>query len=50
MKKFKVTWEERHSVIVEANDLEHAQKMANELDSNPTSYQCCVDQTIEEVK
>ena len=50
MKKFKVIWEERHSTIIEANNREEAQDLANELDSDCSTYECCVDQSIEEVK
>jgi len=50
MTKFNVTWEERHSAIVEAETLEEAQELANELDSDATSYECCIDQNIIEIK
>lgn len=50
MKKFKITWEERHSTTVEAENYEDAQEKANELDSDATTYESCIDQTIEECK
>ena len=50
MPKFKVIWEEQHSKIVEAENYEDAQEKANELDSDATSYLCCLDQTITEGK
>jgi len=50
MKKFKVTWEEQHSKIIEADSYEEAQDKACELDSDATSYVCCLDQYIEEIK
>lgn len=49
MKKYKVVWEERHTAIVEANNDEEAQERANELNSDCTTYECCIDQTIEEL-
>ena len=50
MKKYQITWEERHRTIIEAENLEEAQEKANELDSDATTYECCIDQNIEEVK
>ena len=50
MKKFKITWEERHSEIIEAKNYEEAQEKANELDSDATTYESCIDQYIKEIK
>jgi hypothetical protein len=49
MAKYKVTWEERHSTIIEANSYEEAQELAVELDSDGTTYECCIDQEIKKL-
>ena len=50
MKKFMVIWEERHTAIIEAENYKEAHEHANELDSDGTTYECCIDQIIKEIK
>lgn len=50
MKKFEITWEERHKAIIEAENYEEAYEKAQELDSSYETYQERVHQEVAELE
>ena len=46
--KYKVTWEEKYSQIIEADSKEKAKEIAFDLDSNDNNYMETTYQEIEE--